>query len=152
MGLTLVVVFIGVPVLVIASDIPSLFFFVSSGAIFVVSGCLLLLMFVPKLRSTEVTEFSRVTFGNDQQESASSRGSLIFQRTYSQVRTNLQRVESRNFQSRWRGSEGQGAVEDPNTGSQRVESRNSNSKVNLKNSEAPSQNQSTGSVPRISED
>ena len=150
MGLTLVVVFIGVPVLVIASDIPSLFFFVSSGAIFVVSGSLLLLMFVPKLRSTEVTDFSHITFGNDQQESASSRGSLIFQRTYSHVRTNLQRVESRNFQTRWRGSDGEGAVEDPNTGSQRVESLNS--KVSLKSNEAASQNQSTGSLPRISED
>lgn len=52
--------FIGVPVLVIANDEPIAFFFVTTGIIFVVSGALLSLIFLPKIFIThDIRSFRR---------------------------------------------------------------------------------------------
>ena len=60
---TLVVVFIGVPVLVIANDDPDASAFVSSGIIFVASTSILCLIFVPKIKYEKERKFRQSQVG-----------------------------------------------------------------------------------------
>jgi 7 transmembrane sweet-taste receptor of 3 GCPR len=84
MGAILLVCFVGIPVIIIASENPSAFFFVCSNIIFVASTSILLLIFCPKLsvyyKGKRPLAFSLIP-ERFRRSASSSRGSLARPKT-----------------------------------------------------------------------